>query len=229
MRRNQSLATLSVVLLVIIAVMLAWTPGACAQSKYKTLHKFTSGAGGADPAASLIFDAAGNLYGTTVYGGLTNCDLGCGTVFKLSPGSSGWTKTVLYRFRGRNGDGAIPYAGLTFDGAGNLYGTTVGGGTANDAGTVFKLTPNSNGSWTESVLHRFCSVANCADGWFPYAGLIFDAAGSLYGTTAQGGANNRGTVFKLTPKVHGGWSERVLYSFCSLTMWSPTLLWRPDL
>jgi uncharacterized repeat protein (TIGR03803 family) len=146
-----------------------------------------------------------------------NCDLGCGTVFKLSPGSSGWTKTVLYRFQGRNGEGAIPYAGLIFDQAGNLYGTTVEGGTAIGAGTVFKLTPNSDGSWTESVLHRFCSVANCADGLNPYSPLIFDTAGSLYGTTSGGGANNEGTVFKLTPKAHGGWSERVLYSFCSLT------------
>jgi uncharacterized repeat protein (TIGR03803 family) len=204
-------------LFIITIAALAIAPGAWAQSKYKTLHKFTSGAGGADPYAGLTFDAAGNLYGTTVRGGLTNCDLGCGTVFELSPGSSGWTKTVLYRFRGRNGDGAYPFAGLTFDGAGNLYGTTVQGGAANGAGTVFMLTPNSSGGWTESVLYTFCSVTDCADGWFPFAGLIFDAAGSLYGTTAQGGANNRGTVFKLTPKAHGGWSERVLYSFCSLT------------
>jgi uncharacterized repeat protein (TIGR03803 family) len=156
----------------------------------KVLHSFNGG-DGANPAAGLIFDAAGNLYGTTTGGGTS----GYGTVFELTPmGGGGWTETILYSF-GNGTDGAIPYAGLIFDAAGNLYGTTFGGGPYGGAGTVFELTPTAGGGWTETVLHSF----NGGDGANPVAGLIFDAAGNLYGTTTGGGTYGGGTAFELSP------------------------------
>jgi uncharacterized repeat protein (TIGR03803 family) len=182
----------------------------------KVLHSF-NGTDGWSPEAGLIFDAAGNLYGTTEYGGTGgNCGAyGCGTVFELTPnGSGGWTETVLYSFCPQTGctDGANPAAGLIFDAAGNLYGTTEYAGAYN-SGTVFELTPNGSGGWTETVLYSFCSQANCTDGYGPLAGLIFDASGNLYGTTRDGGAYGYGTVFELTPTGGGGWTETVLHSF----------------
>jgi uncharacterized repeat protein (TIGR03803 family) len=119
-----------------------------------------------------------------------NCnggDLNCGVVYKLTPKSGGaWTESVIYNFQGGS-DGGTPYAGLIFDQSGNLYGTTQeGGGTAcrYGCGVVFQLTPQSNGSWTESVLYSFTGGS---DGGVPLAGLIFDAKGNLYGTTYIGG------------------------------------------
>jgi uncharacterized repeat protein (TIGR03803 family) len=211
MSRNKGLGKLSVALLMIITVVLAAAPGAWAQSTYKALRIFKDPAGGSEPQAGLIFDQAGNLYGTTLGGGV-----GAGTVFKLTPGSGGsWTEKVLYSFQGGN-DGISPRASMIFDGAGNLYGTTQYGGTHTE-GTVFKLKPNSDGSWTESVLYSFCSLRSCSDGENPTAGLIFDAAGNLCGTTQNGGTQNRGTVFQLKPNSDGSWSESVLHSFCFLT------------
>jgi uncharacterized repeat protein (TIGR03803 family) len=152
---------------------------------------------GAIPYAGLIADASGNLYGTTESGGASSN----GTVFQVTPTGS---ETVLYSFTGT--DGAIPLAGLIADASGNLYGTTSSGG-ANGGGTVFKLTPTQSGPWTENVLYSF----NYSDGAIPYAGLIADASGNLYGTTESGGASNNGTVFQVTPTG----SETVLYSFSS--------------
>ena len=120
------------------------------------------------------------------------------------------TFKVLHEFTGK--DGANPDAGLIFDAAGNLYGTTSAGG-AFGKGTVFKLTPNSNGSWTETVLHSFCVRTNCADGFNPVAGLIFDGAGNLYGTTPLGPGGGSGVVFKLKPNADGTWTEIMLHSF----------------
>lgn len=144
---------------------------------------------------------------------------GCGTVFKLTPTSKGpttWAETVLHSFLGAPSDGAGPFAGLIADKEGALYGTTFYGGTA--SGTVFKLTPPAKGQtgWTETVLYNFCSQPNCSDGAAPYAGLIADEEGALYGTTGNGGINF-GTVFKLTPPANGQttWTETVLYRFCS--------------
>ena len=176
------------------------------------LYNFTGGADGAQPSGGLIFDAAGSLYGTTNYGGNVNCSLGCGTVFKLTPASGSWTESVLYTFTGGS-DGREPNARLLFDATGNLYGTTVLGGDVDSAcssgcGTVFKLTANS-GNWTESVLHAFTGAA---DGASPYDGLIFDAAGNLYGSTYGGGASGYGTIFKLAPNS-SGWTESVLHAF----------------
>jgi uncharacterized repeat protein (TIGR03803 family) len=173
-------------------------------AEYKTLNKFKqAGGGGSSPFAGLIFDAAGNLYGTTRYGGTHDH----GTVFQLTPNGDGsWTKHTLHSFR--HNDGHNPLSSLIFDAAGNLYGTTSEGG-AQSEGTVFQLTPNGDGSWTESVLHSFSG----SDGANPAAGVIFDAAGNLYGTTSWGGASGCGTVFELMPNGDGSWTESVLHSF----------------
>ena len=163
------------------------------------LHSFGSGTDGAGPRGNLIFDSAGNLYGTTQGGGTSSY----GTVFELTPGADGGqTETVLYSFSGA--DGASPAAGLVFDAAGNLYGTTESGG-ASGAGTVFELArPATAGEpWTETVLHDFGSGT---DGTAPQSSLIFDAAGNLYGTTRSGGAFGGGTVFELTPDL-AGWLD----------------------
>jgi uncharacterized repeat protein (TIGR03803 family) len=171
------------------------------------LYAFGSFAGdGARPRAGLIADGNGNLYGTTQYGG-ANC---CGPVVRLTPSGTSWTETVLYSFRSFAGDGAYPYASLLADTSGNLSGTTEAGGT-NGRGTVFKLTPSGT-SWTETVLYAFGSFAG--DGAYPYASLLADASGNLYGTTFSGGTNGLGTVFKLTPSGTS-WTETVLHSFGS--------------
>jgi uncharacterized repeat protein (TIGR03803 family) len=157
----------------------------------------------------LVFDAAGNLYGTTLGGG----GFGCGIVYELSPTASGvWTETVLYTFTPYNGDGCEPTAGVIFDTAGNLYGTTREGGTHGGGnGTVFELTPTAGGGWTETILYSFGATAT--DGSQPFASLIFDTAGNLYSTTFMGGAYGAGTVFELTPTAGGPWTEKVLHSF----------------
>jgi uncharacterized repeat protein (TIGR03803 family) len=227
--------------------------------KKTTLYNFTGGSDGASPGAGLVFDGAGNLYGTTVYGGQvpkSKCtsDGGCGTIFKLAPTGTGWTEFVVQRFGGS--DGSQPFAALTFDANGILCGTTYAGGAyglgtafgegsrhsfnatakagsyllgslvsdsgsnlygatynspAPGQGAVFKLRPAAGGpSFITTVLHTFTG----SDGSQPAAGLIFDGAGNLYGTTTAGGASSgfAGTVFKLTLSgTH--WTETVLYSF----------------
>jgi uncharacterized repeat protein (TIGR03803 family) len=189
-----------------------FTPGNNGQWTQTALYSFCIASGCADgsgPVGTLIFDAAGNLYGSTGAGGTGNsCGEGCGTVFQLTPGTNGWTETVLYSFAG-GADGQQPNAPLIFDAAGNLYGT--GGGGANGDGTVFELSPDGGGKWTETVLHSF---GNGTDGREPLANLIFDAAGNLYGTTAFGGADAGGTVFELSPGSNGTWTETVLHNFC---------------
>jgi uncharacterized repeat protein (TIGR03803 family) len=173
------------------------------------LYNFTGGADGGQPTSNVTFDASGRLYGTTSSGGGGSCSAGCGTVFQLTPGYGGWKEAVLYTFSGGS-DGREPHAGLILDAAGNLYGTTVLGGSdsscSSGCGTVFKLA--SGAGWNYSVLHAF---AGGNDGVSPYAGLTFDRAGNLYGTTFAGGSSGKGTVFKLTPS--NGWKESVLYAF----------------
>jgi len=175
------------------------------------LYSFCSAAyctDGVFPYAGLIQDADGNLYGTTEEGGVSGYGSasGDGTVFKVD--NTGH-ETVLYSFCSAANctDGSNPYAGLIQDAAGNLYGTTEAPGGANGGGTVFKVDNTGH----ETVLYNFCSAVNCTDGFAPSAGVIEDAAGNLYGTTVQGGANNGGTVFKVDNAGH----ETVLYNFCS--------------
>lgn len=169
------------------------------------LTSFVANPNGANPQSNLIADAAGNLYGTTYYGGR----FGVGTVFQLQPGENGrWTESVLYNFTG-SADGRYPIAGLVLDTAGNLYGTTVDGGSFSGnecsyqgCGVVFELSPGK-GTWTETVLHSFTGPPN--DGANPKTNLVLDAAGNLYGTA--------GMVFELSPSQNGGWTETILYSF----------------
>jgi len=169
------------------------------------LYSFTGGADGGNPQFEcLIFDGSGNLYGTAPHGGA----YGYGVVFELTPTSTGWTESVLYSFTG-GADGGTPYAGLIFDAAGNLYSTTWSGG-AYSAGVVFRLAPNSDGSWTESALYSFTGGS---DGAASDASLIFDSAGNLYGVTWGGGAYGWGVVFKLAPNSDGSWTESVLHQF----------------
>ena len=169
------------------------------------VHCFDGGTGGGDPTGTLAFDGQGSIYGVTIGGGSS----GVGTVYKIArkPGSPRWTETVLYSFQGGS-DGANPEAGVAFDSMGNLYGTTSQGGSAN-MGTVYKLTPQSNGTWTESVLYSF---QGSGDASAPNSTLSFDTAGDLYGTAA-GGAHGHGAVFKLTPSPGGQWTETLEYSF----------------
>jgi uncharacterized repeat protein (TIGR03803 family) len=188
--------------------------------KETVLHRFgkNNNRGYLGPAAGLVSDSSGNLYGTTPEAGSNNCgSYGCGTVYKLSPvGGGKWREDLLYLFQGGS-DGAEPLNSLVFDHAGNLYGTTCGGG-ANSNGTVFELAPQSDGKWKESVLYSFQGSRN-GDGDCPYAGVIFDPDGNLYGTTFYGGnytgncANyGCGVVFKLSP-TGGSWKETVLLAF----------------
>jgi len=177
----------------------------------KVLHSFGSGNDGQYPDAGLIFDAAGNLYGATRYGGVH----GYGTVFEIAPKTGGgWIEKVLHSFADNGKDGTNPEASLVLDAAGNLYGTTLAGGTY-FFGTVFELSP-AGGSWKEKVLHSFDH--NGHDGITSAANLVMDAAGNLYGTTELGGAHHEcalgcGTVFELSPTSGGGWRESVLHSF----------------
>jgi uncharacterized repeat protein (TIGR03803 family) len=121
------------------------------------------------------------------------------------------TEQILYSFTGGL-DGGEPQAGLVVDSKGNLFGTSSLGGTS-CCGTVFELSPTSNGTWTEQVIYSFTGGANPDDGFQPYGGLAFDAKGNLYGTTIGGGSSHYGTVFELSPGSNGTWSETILYSF----------------
>jgi len=171
-----------------------------------TLHEFGNGNDGKAPQSTLIFDAAGNLYGNTWAGGAYTY----GTAFKLTPQTGGkWSEKLLHNF-GNNKDGQNPAAGLVFDTAGNLYGTTAGGGNYSH-GTAFELTPKAGGAWTEAAVHEFGNSSTDAQG--PYAALILDRAGNLYGTTASGGTYGGGTAFELKPKAGGGWTETILSDF----------------
>jgi uncharacterized repeat protein (TIGR03803 family) len=217
MRRNGRSGALTTALLLVSTLLLLLAAPANGKTKFRTLYRFMGGIEGSGPQAGLVFDSAGNLYGTTTYGGAQES----GTVFELTRQPHGkWTESVLYSFCSlpHCTDGSAPTASLIFDSSGNLYGTTTGGGanyTNTYAGTVFKLTPGSDGKWTESVLYSFCSLQNCADGSLPQAALVFDSNGTLYSTTRIGGAYNRGTAFQLAPQQGGGWTEDVIYSFCS--------------
>ena len=227
-------------------------------------------AGGYLPQGNLVFDSAGNLYGTTIYGGIENSQYpdGGGVVFELTPSANGepWIETVLYTFcsQANCADGANPQAGVIFDSTGNLYGTTEQGGDfGGSRGTVFELSPAVGGTWIEtevydmdqggynpqcslllddagnlygamgggsekggmvfelspsvngwqfSVLYAFDGFNGSTDGQGPESGLVFDPVGNLYGTTVAGGTFSLGTVYQLSPNA-GGWTETILHNF----------------
>jgi uncharacterized repeat protein (TIGR03803 family) len=172
------------------------------------LYRF-GGADGANPeVGSLIFDPTGNLYGTTINGGL----YGYGAVYELTPTRGGWTESILYSFTG-GADGDGPWNGVVMDPAGNLYGTTLYAGDLSctnpsgfGCGTVFQLTPSADG-WIENTLYTFQGLN---DGGVPSGGVILDQTGNLYGATQYGGTGNGGTVFELSP-FNGSWSFTLLY------------------
>lgn len=194
------LARQVMICLFVLAISMLATGLAEAQT-FSVLYEFQFGPDGARPYSSLVRDGKGNLYGTTTVGGSSkNCLSGCGTVFKLDTSGN---ETVLHSFTGK--DGANPYGGLVRDSQNNLYGTTLNGG-AHGAGTIFKIAPHGR----ETVLYSF---SGGADGGFPYAGLVRDKAGNLYGTTYLGGTcpayYGCGTVFKLDTTG----KEAVIYNF----------------
>jgi uncharacterized repeat protein (TIGR03803 family) len=158
----------------------------------KVLHYFdNNGKDGVEPGVGALFmDGTGSLYGTTAGGGCCG-----GVVFKLTPQSDGrWKETILYQFQG-GANGFEPGAGVVMDKAGNLYGTTIAGGSGCGCGVVYELSPGAKGKWTYTVLHTFTGN----DGAQPDANLILDEKGNLYGTTATGGAYGGGVVFEITP------------------------------
>jgi uncharacterized repeat protein (TIGR03803 family) len=157
------------------------------------LHNFTGGADGGYPDSKLVFDANGNLYGTTN-------GPNYGEVFELIPSQGGvWTEQTLHNFVNGGSDGLKPQGTIVFDANGNLYGTTpIGGVGCNQAscGTVYRLSPQAGGVWEEMILHHFESAS---DGSLPQAGLFLDNAGHLFGTTKYGGGRyGYGTVFEIS-------------------------------
>jgi len=184
----------------------AWT--------FAPLHTFTGGDDGGLPYAGVVFGPDGSLYGATTVGGAH----GQGTVFNLKPSPhfspnllAPWNETVLYSFQG-GADGSAPYASVTFDPAGNIYGTTYAGGSGcsgGGCGTVYRMTPSGGGHWTENVIYSFSN----SDGSIPLSSLTLDNAGNLYGTTVAGGAYGDGTVYELTYSQGTGWGQGFLHSF----------------
>lgn len=188
--------------------------------KEATLYRFKGGADGESPNGNMIFDPAGDLYGTTAVGG-QGISYGCGTVFKLAPGAGKWKESIAYTFCSEGGDGYFPNPGMIMDSSGNLYGTTLSGGSAL-GGIVFELT-NSGKGFSDKALYDFCLVDSCfANGSNPAAGLITESHGNFYGTTGQGGAymdscggfpGGCGVVYELTNDSKGNWTQTVIHNF----------------
>jgi len=191
--------------------------------KYHLLYSFCAKADCADgggPQGKIFFDSSGNLYGVT---------FNPGTVFALIPNANRtkWRAETLHRFCLKAGciDGAMPTGGLTYpgakagglyDGVSPIYGETFGGGAAQQ-GTIFALAPEA-GRWKLHKIHDFCTeTENCdlTDGSQPNGGLLIDATGNLFGSSAGGGPDFSGTIFEFSPRVSGKWKEKILYSFCA--------------
>jgi uncharacterized repeat protein (TIGR03803 family) len=189
-------------------VVFKLSPTGTGQWTETVLHRFT-GSDGGNSFSGLVRDKAGNFYGATFVGG----SHGVGVVFKLSLTSSGWKEMVLHNFAGGT-DGAQPFidcATLALDSNGHIFGSTYKGGSAN-AGTVFELTRQTSGAWTEKILYTF---QGGTDGNGAFSGVIVDQSGNVYGTTLEGGTHNYGTVFVLTA-AHG-FAKTTLHNFDSFT------------
>ena len=196
-----ALRSISARALAVCAPLLLLASSGHAAAREQVLHSFSGVTSGG--MTSMIFDAAGNLYGTEgpVEGG--------GGVFRLSPAANGqWDYQLLYMFK-YGYDGAYPQGRLVIDSGGNLYGTTWQAGFYN-SGTVYELSPNSAGQWDFSVLHAFNGLD---DGWGSDSGMVFDAVGNLYGNTSGGGVYGGGTAFELTPDSAGKWEYRNIFNF----------------
>lgn len=221
--RNRNLAinlqTVAAVVLALAVVsgLSAVVPQTARAQTYSVIHNFTGGPDGATPMAGLTMDRAGNLYGTSAYGGKLggNCGVsGCGTLFRLAKRNSGWVVTPLYIFLGGD-DGANPEANVVVGSDGTLYSTTsLGGGPCDGdgCGTVFTLKPPASACktalcpWAENVIYRFTGL----NGIGPVGAVVFDQPGNLYGVTTSGGLRNGGTVFELSPSG-GGWTGSVIH------------------
>jgi uncharacterized repeat protein (TIGR03803 family) len=181
-----------------------------AQSTETVLHAFTGPPNdGARPQGGVVFDQSGNLFGATSEGGNSRCTrTGCGTLYELSPdGSGSWAYATIYTYLG-GADGADPGTTPAVDGKGNVYVSALDGGSK-AYGTILKFESNGEGGWTPELVHSFQGP----DGAYPF-GLTLDQAGNLFGMTEDGGgAAGDGTVFELSPKSGGGWTEQVLHTF----------------
>jgi uncharacterized repeat protein (TIGR03803 family) len=214
-------------LLTVLFTLALFIPAAQAQT-YQVLHSFTGGTAGYYPSNGVVFDRAGNLYGTAAYGGnyTSSCNYGgtqtgCGVIYKMSHHGSGWTFDVLSSFDGANGYN--PEQLITIAPDGTLYGTAQWGGSgdchdsAPGCGTIFRLQPPATFCrsvtcpWTVTALHQF--LGRPSDGAFPEIGsMAMDSAGNLYGTTWSGGLYQEGIVYELSPTPNG-WTMSVLYNF----------------
>lgn len=188
-----------------------------ATGKETILYSFTGYADGCYAGGGVVLDSAGNLYGVAKEGGAGFCEYGFGTVFELTQSGQ---FSVIHTFGGS--DGAYPGSNLIWDGQGNLYGVTFEGGSSSECfymggcGTVFELSPQENGTWSEKVLYSFCTQSGCTDGLQPSGSVSRDASGNLYGSTLFGGLTNEGVcngscgvAYKLTPQG----TESVLHAF----------------
>jgi uncharacterized repeat protein (TIGR03803 family) len=201
----QSKFSRSILLVLAIFATVALMFDVASASSTKVIYAFAGGNDGEYLDTDLVIDSAGNLYGSTVQGGTSSS----GTVFKVSPSGN---HTVLYSFTG-GADGGEPYKGVTLDSKGNIYGTAVtggGGSCEGGCGVVFKLTKNSDGTWTQTVIHQFTGGS---DGSGPGSGLTFDQQGNLYGMTPTGGTYGLGTVYQLQPQSGGTWNLNVIHTF----------------
>ena len=181
---------------------------------YSVLHSFQSSSyghsapGGSDPYDGLVMDQSANLYGTTYDGGV-----GYGVVFELTLNAGHWQEHVLHRFTGFS-DGAETSSGVTLDTAGNLYGTTLIGGGKNGCtggcGTVYKVAPQHNGRWRETLIHTF---GNGHNGAWPYGGVVMEKAGNLYGFALGPGGASCNVIYKLAPAPKGKWKYSIVHTF----------------
>ncbi len=209
---HSPIATVALVLALLFATTFAAVPALQAQT-FSVIHAFSGTGDGGEPYSGLSMDRAGNFYGTTNIGGA-----GAGTVFRLKREGSGWVLATLYTFP--NDGTGHPTAGVVPGPDGSLYGMTQYGGTGcgpNGCGTVYRLRPPVSVCkaiscpWTKTIIHSFQGYPN--DGGYPeFGSLTIDKDGNLYGATAGEGANQVGTVFKMTPSS-GGWTESVLWNF----------------
>ena len=188
-----------------LAAALAISTAGAATATHQVVYNFTGQKDGGNAATGLVFDSAGNAYGTTVQGGA----FGCGTIFRLTPAVGQWTPKTLWAFT-CGSDGKNPHGGLTFDKAGNLYGTTVAGGdggfcTGDGCGVVFRL-------GVRGSLRPIYAFTGKLDGFGPGSPVVFDAAGNIYGTAPDGGEHKMGVVYRLSfHRDH--WVQTVIHAF----------------